>query len=63
LHLTRRKDGYRYVISVYRNDQSQRFSAQEQSLLQDISPVLLPMVENTFTPCNPCRPALRPSPG
>ncbi|MHA3735609.1 helix-turn-helix transcriptional regulator [Pseudomonas sp. Eth.TT006] len=45
LHLTRRKDGYRYVISVYRHDQSQRFSAQERSLLQDISPVLLPMVE------------------
>ena len=45
LHLTRRKDGYRYVISVYRNDQSERFSAQERSLLQDISPVLLPMVE------------------
>lgn len=45
LHLTRRKDGYRYVISVYRHDQSQHFSAQERSLLQDISPVLLPMVE------------------
>lgn len=45
LHLTRRKDGYRYVITVYRNGQSQRFSAQERSLLQDISPLLLPMVE------------------
>jgi DNA-binding CsgD family transcriptional regulator len=45
LHLTRRKDGFRYVISVYRNGESQRFSAQERSLLQDISPVLLPMVE------------------
>ncbi|MFJ4193398.1 helix-turn-helix transcriptional regulator [Pseudomonas sp. NPDC089534] len=44
LHLTRRKDGYRYVISVYRCP-SQRFSAQERGLLQDISPVLLPMVE------------------
>ncbi|WP_085686529.1 MULTISPECIES: helix-turn-helix transcriptional regulator [unclassified Pseudomonas] len=45
LHLTRRKDGYRYVISVYRCGPSQRFSAQERSRLQDISPVLLPMVE------------------
>ncbi|MBC8997305.1 helix-turn-helix transcriptional regulator [Pseudomonas sp. N40(2020)] len=57
LHLTRRKDGYRYVISVYRNGQSQRFSAQERSLLQDISPVLLPMVEkhiDALQPANPC---------
>ncbi|QHC95462.1 LuxR family transcriptional regulator [Pseudomonas sp. R84] len=56
LHLTRRKDGYRYVISVYRNGESQRFSAQERSLLQDISPVLLPMVEkhiNALQPANP----------
>lgn len=45
LHLTRRKDGYRYVISVYRCGPSKRFSARERSLLQDISPVLLPMVE------------------
>ncbi|WP_025109119.1 helix-turn-helix transcriptional regulator [Pseudomonas sp. H1h] len=56
LHLTRRKDGYRYVISVYRNDQSQRFSAQERSLLQDISPVLLPMVEKHIHALQPVRP-------
>lgn len=55
LHLTRRKDGYRYVISVYRNDQSQRFSAQERSLLQDISPVLLPMVEKHIHALQPPR--------
>lgn len=53
LHLTRRKDGYRYVISVYRNDQSERFSAQERSLLQDISPVLLPMVEKHINAVQP----------
>lgn len=53
LHLTRRKDGYRYVISVYRSDQSQRFSAHERSLLQDISPVLMPMVENHINALQP----------
>ena len=53
LHLTRRKDGYRYVISVYRNGESQRFSAQERSLLQDISPVLLPMVEKHINAVQP----------
>ncbi|MBC3271244.1 MULTISPECIES: helix-turn-helix transcriptional regulator [Pseudomonas] len=53
LHLTRRKDGYRYVISVYRNDQSERFSARERSLLQDISPVLLPMVEKHINALQP----------
>lgn len=56
LHLTRRKDGYRYVISVYRNDESQRFSAQERSLLQDISPVLLPMVEKHINALQPTTP-------
>ncbi|MBV4451455.1 MULTISPECIES: helix-turn-helix domain-containing protein [Pseudomonas] len=63
LHLTRRKDGYRYVISVYRNDQSERFSAQERSLLQDISPVLLPMVEkhiNALQPLEMGPPGLAP---
>ncbi|CAI8818563.1 LuxR family transcriptional regulator, activator of tox operons [Pseudomonas serboccidentalis] len=55
LHLTRRKDGYRYVISVYRNDQSQRFSAQERSSLEDISPVLLPMVEKHIHALQPVR--------
>lgn len=53
LHLTRRKDGYRYVISVYRNGESQRFSAHERSLLQDISPVLLPMVEKHINALQP----------
>jgi DNA-binding CsgD family transcriptional regulator len=56
LHLTRRKDGYRYVISVYRNGESQRFSAQERSLLQDISPVLLPMVEKHINALQPATP-------
>ena len=53
LHLTRRKDGFRYVISVYRNGQSQRFSAHERSLLQDISPLLLPMVEKHINAVQP----------
>ncbi|MBV4458004.1 helix-turn-helix transcriptional regulator [Pseudomonas sp. COR58] len=61
LHLTRRKDGYRYVISVYRCP-SQRFSAQERSLLQDISPVLLPMVEKHITALQPPAEHLQPSP-
>lgn len=52
LHLTRRKDGYRYVISVYRNDQSERFSARERSLLQDISRFCCRWWKNTLTPCN-----------
>lgn len=56
LHLTLRKDGYRYVISVYRNGHSQRFSAQERSLLQDISPVLLPMVEKHIDALQPASP-------
>ncbi|WP_166220673.1 helix-turn-helix transcriptional regulator [Pseudomonas atagonensis] len=56
LHLTRRKDNYRYVISVYRNGQAQHFSAQERSLLQDISPVLLPMVEKHIHALQPANP-------
>ncbi|WP_426234536.1 helix-turn-helix transcriptional regulator [Pseudomonas sp. TWP3-2] len=53
LHLTRRTDDYRYVISVYRNGASKRFSAHERSLLQDISPVLLPMVEKHINALQP----------
>jgi len=41
---------------VYRNDESQRFSAQERSLLQDISPVLLPMVEKHINALQPATP-------
>lgn len=48
LHLTRRKNGYRYEITVYRSGESKHFSAQERSLLQDISPVLLPMLEKHY---------------
>lgn len=53
LHLTRRKDQYRYVISVYRCKQSQDFSAQERNLLEDFSPLLLPMVEKHISAIQP----------
>lgn len=48
LRLIRRKDGYHYEITVYRNGRSRQFSDQERSLLQDISPVLLPMLEKHY---------------
>lgn len=64
LHLTRRKDDYRYVLSVYRSTPSQHFSEQERSLLEDFSSVLLPMVEKHITAVQPCAPAAAPhSPG
>jgi DNA-binding CsgD family transcriptional regulator len=55
LHLTRHKDDVRYVLSVYRSDQSANFSAQERSMLQDFSTLLLPMVEKHITAIQPCR--------
>jgi LuxR family transcriptional regulator, activator of tox operons len=45
LHLTTRKNGRRYVLSVYRSPLSKGFSAQEHALLKDFSCLLLPMVE------------------
>lgn len=53
LHLTSHKDDYRYVISVYRSCQSQSFSHQERILLQDFSPLLLPMVEKHLAALQP----------
>lgn len=53
LHLTSHKDDYRYVISVYRSCQSQSFSHQERILLQDFSPLLLPMVEKHLSALQP----------
>lgn len=53
LHLTRRKDDCSYTISVYRSNESQRFSAQEQSILEDFSPLLLPMVEKHISALQP----------
>ncbi|OLF53505.1 helix-turn-helix transcriptional regulator [Pseudomonas chlororaphis] len=53
LHLTGHKDDYRYGISVYRSCQSQSFSPQERILLQDFSPLLLPMVEKHLTALQP----------
>lgn len=44
LHLARRKDGYRYEITVLRADRY-GFSATERSRLEDISLLLLPMLE------------------
>ncbi|MDQ0740740.1 helix-turn-helix transcriptional regulator [Pseudomonas sp. W4I3] len=55
LHLTRRKDDVRYVLSVYRSHDSENFSAQERSMLQDFSTLLLPMVEKHIS-------AIQPSP-
>lgn len=54
-HLTRRKDDVRYVLSVYRCHQSENFSAQERSMLQDFSTLLLPMVEKHISALQPCR--------
>ncbi|UEL25330.1 helix-turn-helix transcriptional regulator [Pseudomonas fluorescens] len=56
LHLTRRKDDVRYVLSVYRSHQSESFSAQERNMLQDFSTLLLPMVEKHITAIQPGRP-------
>ncbi|CRM76750.1 MULTISPECIES: response regulator transcription factor [Pseudomonas] len=60
LHLTRRKDDVRYVLSVYRSHQSETFSAQERSMLQDFSTLLLPMVENHISAIQPCPPGSTP---
>ncbi|MBF0642255.1 MULTISPECIES: helix-turn-helix transcriptional regulator [Pseudomonas] len=53
LHLTGRKDSYHYVLSVYRSSQDQSFSPQERLLLEDISPLLLPMVEKHISALQP----------
>ncbi|MFC6340321.1 LuxR family transcriptional regulator [Pseudomonas sp. CCM 7891] len=54
LHLTRRKDNFSYVLSVYRSQQPQHFSAQERIILQNFSSLLLPMVEKHITAIQPC---------
>lgn len=53
LHLTGHKDAYHYVLSVYRSSQAQSFSPQERLLLEDISPLLLPMVEKHISALQP----------
>lgn len=53
LHLTRRNDDYRYVLSVCRSGKSQSFSAQERLILEDFSPLLLPMVEKHISAIQP----------
>ncbi|KAF0864119.1 helix-turn-helix transcriptional regulator [Pseudomonas sp. LD120] len=53
LHLTGRKDAYHYVLSVYRSNEEQSFSPQERLLLEDISPLLLPMVEKHICALQP----------
>ncbi|WP_419735756.1 helix-turn-helix transcriptional regulator [Pseudomonas sp. COR18] len=45
LHLSSNKKDYRYVISLYRCNPSQHFSAQERSSLHNFSHLLLPLVE------------------
>ncbi|AZC23862.1 MULTISPECIES: LuxR C-terminal-related transcriptional regulator [Pseudomonas] len=53
LHLTGHKDSYQYVVSVYRSNQARSFSAQERTLLEDFSPLLLPMVEKHISALQP----------
>ncbi|MGE8414926.1 MAG: helix-turn-helix transcriptional regulator [Pseudomonas sp.] len=53
LHLTGRIDSYQYVLSVYRSNQARSFSHQERLLLEDISPLLLPMVEKHISALQP----------
>ncbi|MBZ6459796.1 MULTISPECIES: helix-turn-helix transcriptional regulator [Pseudomonas] len=60
LHLTRRRDNVRYVLSVYRSHQSDSFSPQERSMLQDFSTLLLPMVEKHISAIQPCRTGSEP---
>lgn len=45
LNLSRRKEGNRYEIILYRSHPPQGFSALEHSLVAEISPLLLPMLE------------------
>lgn len=56
LHLARRKDGYRYEITVLRADPRYGFSAVERSRLEDISPLLLPMLEKHISALKPTLP-------
>ncbi|HKS14131.1 MAG TPA: LuxR C-terminal-related transcriptional regulator [Pseudomonas sp.] len=53
LDLARRKDDIRYEISVYRANPPQGFSARERSLLEAISPLLLPMLEKHIRALQP----------
>jgi len=55
LHLIRRKGDSRYEIQVLRAGSTYGFSAYERSRLDDISPLLLPMLEKHID-------ALQPSP-
>jgi len=55
LHLIRRKGDSRYEIQVLRGGSTYGFSAYERSRLDDISPLLLPMLEKHID-------ALQPSP-
>ncbi|WP_194788523.1 helix-turn-helix transcriptional regulator [Pseudomonas sp. UFMG81] len=45
LHLARRNNGYHYQITVLRAACGDGFSSHERNLLQDLSPLLLPMLE------------------
>ncbi|MCG6575673.1 LuxR family transcriptional regulator [Pseudomonas sp. AF32] len=56
LHLTTRKNGRRYVLSVYRSPFSKGFTAQEHALLKDFSCLLLPMVEEHVAALVPSEP-------
>ncbi|HDS1733726.1 MULTISPECIES: helix-turn-helix transcriptional regulator [Pseudomonas] len=55
-HLIRRKDNSRYAIHVLRADSAYGFSALERSRLEDISPLLLPMLEKHINALQPISP-------
>ncbi|RAS22650.1 Response regulator containing a CheY-like receiver domain and an HTH DNA-binding domain [Pseudomonas sp. URMO17WK12:I5] len=53
LHLIRRKGESRYEIQVLRSGSTYGFSAHERSRLDDISPLLLPMLEKHIDALQP----------
>lgn len=56
LNLSRRREGYHYEIILYRAHPPRGFSADERSLLEDISPLLLPMLEKHASALHPTAP-------
>lgn len=47
------QDGFRYEIGVYRAQPAQGFSARERNVLEEISPLLLPMLEKHLHALDP----------
>jgi DNA-binding CsgD family transcriptional regulator len=61
MHLSSRRDGYRYVISLYRAQPCASFSPQENTFLLDFSSLLLPMVEQHISALQPASAAAKPT--